>query len=75
MSSVEQTLVDARDDRDGDQDGPLFWWCRSCGGPTNARREKCFFCGAARPDHAEELTREEIEQRARQREQVEEGLL
>lgn len=56
-------------------DGPRFWWCSDCEGAVTDRREECFCCGADRPEDAETFTREEAAVKARQREQVEEGLL
>ncbi len=56
-------------------DSARFWWCDECEGPVTDRSEECFCCGHPRPEDAELMTREETAIKARQREQVEEGLL
>jgi len=78
---MEVTMSSAKLARDGGREEQhaseetRFWWCRCCDGAVNWRRETCFCCGARKHADAEQLTREEVEHRARNREQVEEGLL
>lgn len=56
-------------------DVALFWWCSNCEGPVTDRRQECFCCSQQRPEDAETFDRTEAAIKARQREQVEEGLV
>lgn len=74
MSSVELAGDGGRDQSQATEE-TRFWWCRCCGGAVNWRRERCFCCGARKHADAEQLTRADVDQRARNREQAEEELL